>query len=69
MDHCAKAWLGLDRKTHEAVEDAIVTMSLFNAYRHVQWFPMQLMEFQQRTLNSQRIPGFSSVHPVIDGCW
>jgi hypothetical protein len=29
----------------------------------------QMMEMQQRTLSAPRIPGFSKLHPVIDGCW
>lgn len=36
QDHCAKVWLGItERSQHNAVTDAIISMSLFNAYRSV----------------------------------
>jgi len=35
----------------------------------VQWDPARLFQLQQATLTAPRVPGFSAVHPVIDGCW
>ena len=40
QDHCAKVWIGVgERAHHNAIEDAAISMSLFNAYRMVQWDP------------------------------
>jgi hypothetical protein len=70
LDHIAKVWLNIERpKQHDGIETAIISMSLFNAYRHVQWFPAQLFDYQKRTLLSPRIPGYTSLYPVVDGCW
>lgn len=69
QDHCAKVWMGYDKSPqHNAVVDASVSMSLFNAYRTIQWDPIRLAQLQQATLLAPRIPGFSSLHPVVDGC-
>ena len=63
-------WIGIEnRPNHNAVTDAQISMSLFNAYRTVQWDPPSLFQMQQATLNAVRVPGFSAVHPVVDGCW
>ncbi len=70
QDHCAKVWIGLgDRTQHNAVTDAAISMSLFNAYRTVQWDPTRLYQMQRATLAAPRTPGFSAAHPSIDGCW
>jgi hypothetical protein len=70
QDHCAKVWIGIeDRKHHDAVADAAISMHLFNAYRNVQWNPNLLYRMQAATLAAPRIPGFSAVHPVVDNCW
>lgn len=69
QDHCAKVWIGVEnRASHNAMIDASISMSLFNAYRSVQWNPAQLFQLQQATLNAPRVPGFSATHPVVDGC-
>lgn len=69
QDHCAKVWLGVaEREHHNAVEDSIISMSLFNTYRFVQWDANRLYQLQQATLAAPRISGFSVKHPVIDGC-
>jgi hypothetical protein len=69
QDHCAKVWLGLpDRPNHSAVDDAMISMHLFNAYRTVQYDPMRLGQLQYATLMAERKPGFSSLYPTIDGC-
>lgn len=70
QDHCAKVWIGVgDRTQHNAITDAAISMSLFNAYRTVQWDAGRLMELQMATLAAPRVPGFSALHPVVDGCW
>lgn len=70
QDHCAKVWIGVPERTqHNAITDAAISMSLFNAYRTVQWDQPRLLQMQQATLNAPRLPGFSALHPVIDGCW
>lgn len=70
QDHCAKVWIGVgDRTQHNAITDAAISMSLFNAYRTVQWDSGRLMEMQMATLNAPRVPGFSALFPVVDGCW
>lgn len=69
QDHCAKVWMGIEsRPQHNAVTDAAISMSLFNAYRTVQWDLPRLYQMQQATLAANRVPGFSSLHPVVDGC-
>lgn len=69
-DHCAKVWLGTpDREGHNALEDAAISMALFNTYRNVQWDPMRLQQLQMATFTAPRIPGFSTRFPVIDNCW
>eukprot|EP00597_Dinobryon_sp_UTEXLB2267_P001970 CAMPEP_0170074726 /NCGR_PEP_ID=MMETSP0019_2-20121128/11976_1 /TAXON_ID=98059 /ORGANISM="Dinobryon sp., Strain UTEXLB2267" /LENGTH=271 /DNA_ID=CAMNT_0010285209 /DNA_START=545 /DNA_END=1360 /DNA_ORIENTATION=+ len=69
QDHCAKVWIGIEnRPQHNALTDACISMSLFNAYRTVQFDPNSLQQLQQATLAAPRVPGFSAVHPVIDGC-
>lgn len=70
QDHYAKVWLGIENRTqHNAITDATISMNLFNSYRSVQWDPARLYQMQQATLTATRVPGFSSLHPVIDGCW
>ncbi len=70
QDHCAKVWIGVgDRPQHNAVTDAAISMSLFNAYRTVQWDTHRLHQMQKATLEAERVPSFSANHPVIDGCW
>jgi DNA polymerase III epsilon subunit-like protein len=70
QDHCAKVWLNVDvREHHDAVTDAAISISLFNAYRTVQWDPARLFHLQCLTMQAPRIPGFSTENPVIDGCW
>ncbi len=70
QDHCAKVWIGVgDRTQHNAITDAAISMSLFNAYRTVQWDSGRLMELQMATLAAPRVPGFSALFPTIDGCW
>ena len=47
QDHAAKCWLGLsDNRVHDAVTDASISMSLFNAYRHCQWDDNALRQMQ-----------------------
>jgi hypothetical protein len=70
QDHCAKVWIGVgDRTQHNAITDAAISMSLFNAYRTVQWQPERLLQLQMATLAAPRVPGFSALYPVVDGCW
>jgi hypothetical protein len=70
QDHCAQVWIGVGERTqHNAVTDAAISMSLFNAYRTVQWDARRLHEMQAATLAAERLPGFSARNPVIDGCW
>lgn len=70
QDHCAKVWIGVeDRTQHNAITDASISMSLFNAYRTVQWDSERLLQMQLATLAAPRVPGFSALFPVVDGCW
>jgi RNA exonuclease 4 len=70
QDHCSKVWLGApERAHHNAIEDACISMALFNTYRSVQWDPVRLRQLQNATLAAPRIPGFSSRYPVVDNCW
>ena len=69
QDHTASVWMGLaQRATHNAVQDAVISVTLFNAYRSVQWDNNYLYQMQIAMLNIPRIPGFSSLNPVLDGC-
>lgn len=70
QDHCARVWLGVkDRPNHDALTDAAISMSLFNAYRRIQWDPNMMYQYQQATLAAPRVLGFSAQTPVLDGCW
>lgn len=70
QDHCAKVWLGIpERKQHSALEDASISMALFNTYRSIQWDSVRLSQLQHATLTQPRVPGFSSRFPVVDNCW
>jgi hypothetical protein len=71
QDHIASVWLSLpaDGRQHNAVADATLAISLFNAYRTYQCDATTMFEMQRRLLISPRIKGFSAYHPVVDGCW
>lgn len=69
QDHVAEVWLSIrDRVSHDCVEDASISMSLFNTYRNVQWDPQQLHYMQMATLHAARTPSFSAINGQIDGC-
>jgi DNA polymerase III epsilon subunit-like protein len=70
LDHCAKCWIGVDKRAapRQAIQEAAISMALFNAYRTVQWEPLRLFQMQQSTLAAERVPGFSALHPVVEGC-
>jgi hypothetical protein len=69
QDHTASVWLGLPQRAHhDAMTDAAISIALFNAYRQVQWDLMRMRQMQAMTLAAPRIPGFSSLYPVLDGC-
>jgi len=57
-----------DRESHDALTDAMISMSLFNAYRSVQDDPVRLNQMQQATLHAPRVPSFSANNPTVDGC-
>ena len=69
QDHVAKVWLGYpERETHDALNDAAISMSLFNAYRTCQFDENNLRRMQMLTLETPRTPSYSATHPTIDGC-
>lgn len=69
QDHVAKTWLGIEqRQTHNATEDAYISMSLLHAYLNVQWDPNLLHQYQMITLNSPRTLGYASHTGAIEGC-
>ncbi len=69
QDHCARVWVGApEREHHEALQDAAISMALFNTYRAVQWDDDRLRTLQLATLLAPRVPSFSARFPVVDGC-
>eukprot|EP01035_Chromulina_nebulosa_P018258 gene18258-23933_t len=69
QDHSASVWLGMpQRPHHDALTDAAISVNLFNAYRSIQYDTQRLIQMQRATLTAPRIPGFSSLYPVLDGC-
>lgn len=69
QDHCAKVWLGIhDSESHDALADAVISVSLFNAYRSVQDDPIRLSQLQYATLSAPRLPSFSAANPTVDNC-
>lgn len=69
QDHTAKVWLRMsDRVQHNAVDDACISVSLFNAYRSVQWDINRLQQLQAAMMSTERTPSFSQITPSIDGC-
>ena len=68
--HVAKVWLGLPERTqHDALSDGTIAMALLNAYRTIQHDTNRIMTMQRATLTAPRIYGFSTLNPVIEGCW
>jgi len=69
QDHVAAVWLGVgERPSHNALDDATISMSLFNAYRQCQWDPAQLHAAQMATLSTPRVPSYAAKHGSVDGC-
>lgn len=69
QDHVAQVWLSIyGRSTHDCLEDASISMALFNAYRTVQWNPQQLHFMQMNTLNAPREPSLAATLGSIEGC-
>mmetsp|Transcript_22298 Transcript_22298/g.32457 ORF Transcript_22298/g.32457 Transcript_22298/m.32457 type:complete len:259 (-) Transcript_22298:135-911(-) len=69
QDHVARVWLGIgDRASHNALEDAGISMALFNCYYSVQHDPHRLQEMQMVTLNTPIQPSYASRNGSIDGC-
>jgi hypothetical protein len=53
---------------HDALSDAIISMSLFNSYRHCQWDTSSLHHMQTLAMQTPRTPSYSAKNPSIDGC-
>lgn len=69
QDHIAKVWLNvIDRPSHDALDDALLSMGLFNAYRQVQWDQQRLHYMQMMTLSAPMTPSFASRQGSIEGC-
>lgn len=69
QDHCAAVWLGMSpRSVRDAVTDAAISMALFHSYRSNQSDINRIRHMQSLTWSAPRIPGFSSLFPVVDGC-
>lgn len=71
QDHIASIWLGMktEGRQHNAVADAAMAMSLFNAYRTFQFDTNRIFDMQRQMLLAPRVRGFSALHPIVDGCW
>jgi hypothetical protein len=69
QDHVASVWLSIgERETHDALHDAVIAMSLFNAYRMVQMQPERLHFMQMNTLQAPRKPNYAAQNGSIEGC-
>jgi len=69
LDHVAKVWLNVaDRPTHDALDDALLSMGLFNTYRQVQLDPQRLNYMQMMTINAPITPSFASRQGAIEDC-
>lgn len=68
QDHVAKVWLNITERRHDALDDALLSISLFNTYRHVQMNPLQLQHLQHLTLNTPITPSYAATNGSIEGC-
>ena len=69
QDHIAKVWLSIhERPSHDALDDAVISMSLLNAYRSIQHDPERLYYLQMSTLNAPRTVSYAAMNGSIEGC-
>ena len=71
LDHVATHWLNVNRSGaggHNAADDAMHSIQLFNTYCTVQYNPPLLFELQQRTLNAKVAPSFAKLNPTFEDC-
>jgi hypothetical protein len=69
QDHVARVWLGVtDRPNHDALDDALLSIALFNAYREVQINPARLQHMQAMTLAAPMSPSFAARQGSIEDC-
>uniref|UniRef100_A0A7S2WPU7 C3H1-type domain-containing protein n=1 Tax=Rhizochromulina marina TaxID=1034831 RepID=A0A7S2WPU7_9STRA len=73
LDHVVTCWLNVPRAgagNHDALEDAYLSMALFNYYRQLQFNNVTavIQQLQWRTLNTPIAPSFAKSHPTFEGC-
>ena len=68
QDHVAKVWLNVMHRSHDALDDALLSIALFNAYRQVQMDSNQMQHMQMCTINTVITPSYGASHGSIDGC-
>mmetsp|Transcript_22048 Transcript_22048/g.30631 ORF Transcript_22048/g.30631 Transcript_22048/m.30631 type:complete len:226 (+) Transcript_22048:160-837(+) len=69
LDHVATCLLGAsnDGRAHDAVQDAIKSISLFNLFNQLQMRPDDLARAQQQLLAMPIRPSFAASNPTFEG--
>jgi len=73
QDHYAAAWLGAESArsegdAHDALEDALTSMRLFQAYLAIQHDADAVAAHGARTLAMPIKPSFAKLHPTFENC-
>jgi len=68
LHHKAKCLLGYQHTgAHHAVTDAIISIQLFNFYRQLEPYPVQMAQAHRLLLNTPVDDSFAKVNAVYDG--
>lgn len=70
QDHVARVWLGHvlpPRDSHNAVDDAAISMMLLQEFLHVRRDPKRLAALRTATAQTPRAPSFAVRFPVFEG--
>lgn len=70
LDHYAKVWIGAARgegEAHDAVDDAVKSVQVFNAYQRVMRDPAAVAAIGARALTTPVTPSFAKQHPTFEG--
>ena len=69
QDHIAKVYLNVqDRPNHDALDDALLSISLFNCYRNIQYNTEYLQHMQMLCMNTPITPSYAARNGAIEDC-